>query len=361
MTAKILVIDDDRNQADLLTQFISLWGYDVSAAYGGLDGLAQIEDFKPDLIICDLLMPDLPGLEVLKMVKENPINVDLPVIILSAEVSEEIRIVSLSSGASDFIGKPVDMADLALRIQNGLELLTYKRQLKDLNKKLEKEKNRLLRYFSHDLVEKILNEEITSDLGGDIIPATIVFFDVRGSTTIAERIGPKNYASFLSEIFADIMDLVFQINGSVNELLGDGILITFGCPAPSERDAFNALVLANAVRDYMKKFNQRRPDFLDSELKYGIGIATGKIFAGNIGSVRRMKYAVMGDPVNAAARLQDLTKELGTDIVVDGETIAKAGGRIKASLTDVHHVRGKEDRMDIFKFEGIELVTPQMG
>ncbi|MFN3605095.1 MAG: response regulator [Leptonema sp. (in: bacteria)] len=317
-TFSILIIEDDITSAELLKNFISMWGYKIHLETDGEKGLQSFFTLKPDLLILDIYLPSKPGLEILKEIRNHPEYELIPIFIISADSSEEVKIVAMSNGATEFIPKPIKMADLIMKIQSSLELLTSRRIIQDLNKKLEKEKNRLLRYFSADLVEKILTEEIPAELGGEIVEATIMFFDVRGSTTLAERMGPKNYANYISSLFSDLMDIIFNNQGSVNELLGDGLLATFGCPVPTQNDQFNALKTAVEIETYIKGYNQ----FVMEKVDFGIGLSSGKIFAGNIGSIRRMKYAVMGDPVNSASRIQDLTKETGNKILFDEETVS---------------------------------------
>jgi class 3 adenylate cyclase/CheY-like chemotaxis protein len=344
---RILIVEDDEAQAQMLKHFIAMWGYEIQVAASGEEAVSILETYQPDLVLLDLYLPGMPGLDVLKQIRGISKLQDIPVFITSADDSEEVKIVSMSSGANEFLRKPVVMADLVMKIQTALELLESRRTIEELNRKLEKEKKRLLRYFSEDLVEKILNEEIPAELGGDIVPASVMFFDIRGSTPMAERMGPKNYASFISDLFADIMDIIFANRGSVNELLGDGILATFGCPVPTDDDAFNAIRTAVDIRTYLQNFNS----MVDDKIGYGIGIATGRIFAGNMGSIRRMKYAVMGDPVNAASRIQDMTKELNAQILFDHHTYEPVRNRVRARSLGHYKLRGKEEVVEILSLD----------
>lgn len=347
---RILIVEDDETQAQMLRHFIAMWGYEIQTATSGEDAIASLDSYKPDLVLLDLYLPGIPGLDVLKQIRNKSELKDIPVFIISADDSEEVKIVSMSSGANEFLHKPIVMADLVMKIQTALELLTSRRTIEELNRKLEKEKRRLLRYFSEDLVERILNEEIPAELGGDIIPASVMFFDIRGSTPMAEKMGPQNYATFISDLFADIMDIIFANRGSVNELLGDGILATFGCPVPTDDDVFNAIQTAVDIRTYIRNFNTMVAD----RIGYGIGIATGRIFAGNIGSIRRMKYAVMGDPVNAAARIQDMTKELNAPILFDHHTYGPVSDRINAHSHGHFKLRGKEEITEVLSLDETE-------
>ena len=353
--SKILIVEDDPDQSALLDRFLGQWGYQTRVASDGPDALQQMQEYDPDLVLLDIYLPTLPGLEVLKQIRAHDKSVAVPVFIMSADDSDEIRIVGMSTGASDFIKKPIQLADLSMRIQQALELLTYRRKIHELNQRLEHDKQRLLRYFSKDIVEKILSEEISSELGGKTLEASVMFYDVRGSTTIAERIGPQKYAEFISDLFGRIMDLIFDHHGSVNELLGDGILATFGCPDPTGRDAANAVAAAQSIRKLMRTYNEKYlpPELQEDGVRYGMGIATGKIFAGNIGSVQRLKYAVMGDPVNTAARIQDLTKEKNVDLLIDQNTAQGLDSADVLRLSGDYILRGKKGSVRVYEVDGV--------
>lgn len=178
--------------------------------------------------------------------------------------------------------------------------------------------------------------------------ATVLFFDIRNSTAIAESCSPENFASFLSDILSDIMDLIYGCHGSVNKLLGDGLLAVFGAPFSRDNDAANALEAANRIRDYLDTFNDVRPGFLEHPVTAGIGIATGPVFAGLIGSVHRQEYTVLGDPVNVASRLQGLTKQVGETILMDEATALEAGNAFPCKALYQGKVRGRQERMRIF-------------
>lgn len=353
---KILIIDSDEEDRNFVIKFLELWGYEIRNAPSGEEGLSLFQEDPPDLVVLSLFLESgMAGMDVLTTIKEDPEHADLPVLVLCKDISDEMRIVVLSNGADEFLKKPIETADFAMRVQKSLELYHYKENSKELNEKLQKEKKRLLRYFSHDLVDQILSEDMYGELGGTIVEASIMFFDVRRSTTIAERIGPKAYADLISSLFSDLMDIVFKNKGSVNELLGDGMLATFGCPVPTDEDAWHSVKCALDIRDYMQEYNGNPPESLGHTLGYGMGIATGRIFAGNIGSVRRMKYAVMGDPVNTAARLEGVTKELKCDIVIDTATRNIAGERIVARKSNIDTIRGREGQIGIYSLEGLSI------
>lgn len=347
---RIVLVEDDLVQREMIAQMLIFAGYDVTSAATGEEGQELIESVKPDAAVVDLHLPaerGVTGLVLLKSIKENPETAELPVLIITADTTEETYVLVLSSGASDILLKPLRITELTIRIQNVLELRKNRADLREANAKLEREKKRLLRYFSEDFVTAMLNDEISAELGGISVDATILFMDIRNSTGIAEQIGPQKFAEFVSMIFTDVMDLIFANRGSVNKLLGDGILATFGCPVPSEKDAENAVKTASQIREYFQVINEARAhEDIGGDIGFGIGVASGKVFAGNIGSFRRMEYAVMGDPVNLAARLQELSKTLSVDIVIDGTTKSKIPASYAVRDSGVKNVRGRHGEVE---------------
>lgn len=345
---KILILEDDDAQNAALRQFISAWGYEVVSLGTAAQAITYLSTNTPDMALIDLHLPDHPGIEILKHIRDTDGPIPMPVFMISGEDSPEIRIVCLSTGADDFLPKPLNFADVSMKVQQAFERVNYKKEIRLLNEKLEKDKKSLQRYFSDDLVEKILNEEISTELGGTLVEASIMFFDIRGSTTMAERIGPQAYAERISKLFADLMDIVFNNGGSINELLGDGILATFGCPFPKEHDAANAVAAALAIEQHMSSVNSQRETADKVPYRFGIGISTGKIFAGNIGSERMIKYAVMGDAVNTAARIEDLTKEYEYNIIIDEPTRIAAGDHFSCVELPATQLRGKKETVKLF-------------
>jgi len=348
---KILVVEDDSVQAQLLSTFLNKLNYEVKIAETGNKGVEITKSWLPNLVLLDLYLPDITGLLVAQQISEDDKTFNIPIIMISSDFEEETVVIALSSGILDFIQKPIRNAELSIRINNILQLKYQQKQLEVLTANLEKEKNILAKYFSHDFVEQVLSETISPELGGAHVEASIMFFDIRKSTTIAEKLEPDVFVRFLSEMFTDIMDLIYGNHGSVNKMLGDGILATFGPPIATKDDTLNAIRTVIQIRDYISQFNEFRPEFLEDPINVGMGIATGKIFAGNVGSVRRMEYAVLGDPVNTAARLEALTKEAKVSILIDGNTRHALGKKIKVRKVKYNKVRGRMSEMEIFSLE----------
>jgi len=352
LTYKILVIDDDNSFSKLLEKIITDEGYLFKRATSGQEGLDTAHAWQPSLVLLDLGLSDMDGMDVLQKLRSELAFENTPIVIVSAYSDEKRYKECLSSGATDFIEKPINPVKFIIKIKIILENFLYRNKVNELNAKLSRERKLLGKYFSLDFVEQVLNEEISVNLGGENLDAAILFFDIRKSTNIAEQLAPDQFAEFLNQLFTDIMDLIYGCKGSVNKMLGDGILATFGCPVPSDADIHNCVRCALEIREYMNTFNSFRPKYLKNPVKAGMGIAAGSVFAGNVGSVRRMEYTVLGDPVNLASRLESLTKFFEVDIIIAGTIRDALGEKIKIEKIDVANIRGKIKEIDMYHLKG---------
>jgi class 3 adenylate cyclase len=205
----------------------------------------------------------------------------------------------------------------------------------------------LQQYFSEELIEYIRITG-TNPLENRHQQVSVLFFDIRNSTGIAEQLAPKLFAQFLNDILTDIMDLVCGARGSVNKILGDGLLAVFGAPVSSGDDAFNAVKVGLEVQNYLQTYNDVRPDYLIHPIEAGVGIATGQVFAGIIGSVHRQEYTVLGDPVNVASRLESLTRYCPDKVLMDEGTYQLIKGRFDTLRTYKSQVRGKSKPIKVY-------------
>ena len=162
---------------------------------------------------------------------------------------------------------------------------------------------------------------------------TILFTDIRSFTTISETMDPQNLVGLLNEYFTEMVAIVMDEDGVVDKYIGDAIMAVFGAPVPKPDDAVNAVRAAVRMRRALRDLNERLVSRGLSPLRTGIGIHTGEVVAGNIGSERRMEYTVIGDAVNLASRLESSTKELGVNVLISEDTYAltKTLGRARCA------------------------------
>lgn len=349
---KILIIDDNKTICKLLEMKLGKSGHRILTAQTGQKGLKLATEQIPDLILLDIHLPDETGLtilEKLQSIKElfNPL-----IILMTGDTSEDVALEGLRKNVYEFAYKPLRFPEFTLKVGNWIK----RKRRKDDFKRLSQERLILNQYFPKDVVSMIVDDNITQNMKGELLEATIMFMDIRNFTAISERLEPDLVADLLNYIFTDVMDVIFANNGSVNNIIGDAILATFGCPINTPNDTYNAVKTALDIRETIKLFNIVRPSYLDDDIAFGIGITTGNVFAGNIGSYRRMAYTVIGDTVNTSSRLENLTKETNCDILIDGTTRNKLGALINVKKVMVSAIRGKSRTIDIYALEGLNDV-----
>ncbi len=286
--------------------------------------------------------------KIISLMKAAESSSKLAVIACVSEREGALRLRFMENQITDVLTAPWSLEELKIRTARAFDELERRNEVVRLSGHIHK----LSQYFSVDVVEKILSQSGGHHAYGENLEATIFFLDVRNFTTLSENVEPNLVAEILNRLYTDIMDLILTYKGSVNKIIGDALLATFGCPVRGERDAQNAVECALAIRDTMQLFNDTRPEYLKEKISIGMGIATGRVFAGTIGSYRKMDYTVIGDTVNIAARLEGLTKQTRFDLIIDKNTREAIGDRVIVKKLQVTRVRGRTQPMEIYLVEG---------
>ena len=209
-------------------------------------------------------------------------------------------------------------------------------------------KSTMGRYMSKAVMEKLLTED-ESMLGGTTQEVTIFFSDIRSFTTISESLGARGTVSLLNDYFTSMVDIILSYDGILDKYIGDAIMALFGAPFNTGKDAENAITAANKIVVTLRELNRLRMQKGEDPILTGIGISTGEVVAGNVGSPKRMDYTVIGDSVNLASRLESATKFYGTDILVSKSTIDSIDLSGKLREIDRIRVKGKVKPVTIFE------------
>lgn len=185
-----------------------------------------------------------------------------------------------------------------------------------------KERDKLRTTFGKYMTEAVLDHLLAGkvQLGGVMLPVTVLFSDIRSFTTISERMNAQELVSLLNEYFTEMVGIIIEEDGVVDKYIGDAIMAVFGAPVPKFDDAVRAVRAAVRMRVGLARLNDRLATRGLPPLQTGIGIHTGDVVAGNIGSEARMEYTVIGDAVNLASRLESSTKELGAPVLISEDT-----------------------------------------
>jgi adenylate cyclase len=317
--AKLLVVDDTPKNVKLLADILTAKGYNVVTAASGSEALSQIEVERPDLVLLDVVMPEMSGYEVCRKIRSNSATEVLPVVMVTALDPGEERIKGIEAGADDFLTKPINQAELLARVKSLIRIKELydvvqhqAAQLADWNQSLERRVReqleqlerleRLKRFFSPQLAELILSGGTEDPLKTHRREITVVFLDLRGFTAFAETAEPEDVMAVLHEYHAEMGKLVLQHEGTLERFTGDGMMIFFNDPVPVPNPAEEAVKMAAAMRqrvaELMVKWRK-----LDYELDFGVGIAQGYATIGAIGFEGRLDYGAIGTVTNLAARL----------------------------------------------------------
>ncbi|NNL57842.1 MAG: response regulator [Pseudomonadales bacterium] len=310
-SGNILILDDQPANRDLLSRYIEQLGLKAYACATAAEAFKILQQQNIDLILLDLVMPEMSGHEVLAKLKASRIWRAIPVIVISglADQAEVIR--CIEAGAEDYLQKPFNRVLLQARLAAGLDRKRWVDTERRLSEELEKShrfiKNTFGRYLSSEIVSNLLDRPDGLDMGGQLQTVTILMADIRGFTTISEQLSPQSVVKLLNNYLGSMADIIMAHGGIVDEFIGDAILALFGAPVTSEHDRANAVRCALAMQRAMDDVNQRNIEQGLPRIEMGIGLNTGEVVAGNIGSSTRAKYGVVGHAVNVTSRIEDQT------------------------------------------------------
>jgi class 3 adenylate cyclase len=311
-SARILVVDDTPNNVKLLADLLRVKGYVVVTASSGPQALELVDKEQPDLVLLDVVMPEMSGYEVCRKIRANPATAVLPVVMVTALDPAQERIKGLEAGADDFLTKPIHQAELLARVRSLLRIKTLYDQLEGINRNLEsvvreqvaqlERLGRLKRFFSPQLAELIVSGGAEDPLKSHRREVTVVFLDLRGFTAFAETAEPEEVMGVLREYHAEMGRLILEHEATLERFTGDGMMIFFNDPVPVPNPAQRAIRMAVAMRDRVAELivKWRKRGF---DLDFGVGIAQGYATIGAIGFEGRWDYGAIGTVTNLAARL----------------------------------------------------------
>ncbi len=219
------------------------------------------------------------------------------------------------------------------------------------------------RYVAPDVVEEILDDQHQLNLGGELRDVTIVFSDIRGYSTLSEQMGPEETIELLNQYFAAMSDVIHHFRGTIIEFEGDAILTVFGAPLDQPDHAERAVRAAMMMLEVVDELNMRWDEdgtcrfWRDVGLptfRVRLGVHSGEVVVGNVGSASRTKYAVIGDTVNTAARVESLNKDLHTTVLISSTTVERLGD-VRIPLVDKgeHKVRGRREPVRVYTVRGV--------
>jgi class 3 adenylate cyclase len=333
---RILVVDDNAANVDILRTRLEAQGYEIVTATDGEEALTAVNEHRPDLILLDVMMPKLDGIEVCRRLRADSTLPFIPIILVTAKSDSKDVVAALEAGGDEYLTKPVDHAALGARVKSMLRIKALqdevRRQadaLQEWNLKLETRVSeqvaqidrmgQLKRFFAPTVADAIITVGEKSILTPHRREICYVFLDLRGFTAFTDAAEPEEVETVLREYHASMGNLVTQYEGTLDRFAGDGILMFFNDPLPIPDGAKRA---ARMALEMQERFARLRARWLKMgyELDLGIGIAQGFATLGAFGFEGRWDYTAVGGVVNLAARL--CSKAQPGQILIDRHTRA---------------------------------------
>jgi adenylate cyclase len=308
---RILVVDDNETNRDILVTRLGVHGYELLQAADGEEALAAAKQHLPDLILLDVMMPKLDGIEVTKRLKADPSMPFTPIILVTAKADSKDVVAGLDAGADEYLTKPVDQVSLVARVKSVLRIKELHDTVNEWNKSLEQRVSeqvseiervsRLKRFLAPQIAELLVSS------GDDVIKShrrdiSVVFCDLRGFTAFAETAEPEEVMGVLNEYHACLGALIHKHEGTLDKYAGDGLMVLFNDPIPCDQPPVRATRMAVEMRDAVGQLALKWRKY-GHQLGFGMGIAHGYATIGQIGFEGRYDYSAIGSVVNLAARL----------------------------------------------------------
>jgi class 3 adenylate cyclase/CheY-like chemotaxis protein len=325
---RILIVDDEPMNLDILHTRLSVHGYEILTATNGEEALAIATTQRPDLILLDIMMPKVDGIDVCRRLKADASLPFMPIILVTAKADSKDVVAGLEAGAEEYLTKPIDQAALVARVKSMLRikalhdtvqeqaarLETQSTQLTDWNRTLEQRVQeqlaelervgRLKRFFSPQLAELVVSSGGEKLLESHRREITVVFCDLRGFTAFSETAEPEEVMGVLREYHTALGPLIFHFEGTLEHFAGDGMMVFFNDPLPCPAHAAQAVKMAVGMRRQMGELTEKWRK-RGHQLGFGVGIAQGYATLGMLGFEGRIEYGAIGPVANLASRLCD--------------------------------------------------------
>ena len=309
---RVLLIDDQAIIGESVKRMLST-EHDIEFHFcqDPTQSIKMANEISPTVILQDLVMPELDGLTMVRYIRANEKTKLVPLIVLSSKEEAQIKAKAFALGANDYMVKLPDAVEIIARIRyhsrGYINLMERNEAMGQLEKANQFIKKTFGQYLSDDIVESILETPEGTVLGGEKRVVTIMMTDLRGFTAIGERLPAEDVVSIINIYLETMTELILKYNGTIDEFIGDAIFVIFGAPIARPDDAKRAVACAMEMQIAMERVNNLCQEKGLPQVHQGIGINTGDLIVGNIGSTKRMKYGCVGRNVNLTARIESYT------------------------------------------------------
>lgn len=353
---KILLVDDEPTTLQLVRRMLQADGHDLYEATDGEQAVKLFDEIRPDLVLLDVVIPKMDGLEVLAELRKR--DKMAGIIMVSALTSEQLAVKSMLGGADDYVNKPFRLKTIRLSIRQVMDKVRLRRRNANLQAELIAANQRLRQYMAQPLVETLLSSQQPPRLGGVREIVTALFLDFSDFTSLSETLPPDDVVQILNDYYAFLTNIVIEHGGFLDKIMGDGFMALFNAPTTYVDHAERAVRSAIAMRREIHQRNQARTHRLSAR----IGIHTGEAVVGNIGASVLMNYTAIGDAINLAKRLEESCESNQILITVDtlrhlSETTTR-WDLIEFVSLGTRQFKGRRAAIEVFAVEDRALCEP---
>ena len=363
----ILVVDDNETNRDILATRLEAHGYQTLQAADGEEALRGVAQHRPDVVLLDVMMPNLDGLEACRRLKSDRAVAFTPVILVTAKAATQDIVAGLDAGADEYLTKPVDQAALVARVRSALRIKSLHEQVQaqaadlanwnqTLARRVEEQVAEIerigrLKRFLAPQVAQLISSGDERVLESHRREVTIVFCDLRDFTPFSETAEPEEVITVLREYHETLGALIDKFEGTIERFAGDGLLVLFNDPLPCADPSARAVRMAVEMREQVAKLaaGWRAQGH---ELGFGIGIAHGYATLGCVGFEGRFQYSATGTVPNLASRLCDQARN--GQILVDAKVHAQVKGLAEVESVGELRLKGFHRPVKVFNVRGLQ-------
>ena len=371
----ILIVDDEPMNLDILQTRLAVHGYEILTATNGEEALAMACAQQPDLILLDIMMPKVDGIDVCRRLKADASLPFMPVIMVTAKADSKDVVAGLEAGTDEYLTKPVDQAVLVARVKSMLRIKALHDTVQEQAARLEAQSNqlaewnrtleqrvaeqltelqrvgRLKRFFSPQLAELVVSSGGEKLLESHRREITVVFCDLRGFTAFSETAEPEEVMGVLREYHTTLGSVIFRFEGTLEHFAGDGMMVFFNDPFPYPDHAAQAVRMAVAMRQQMGELTEKWRK-RGHQLGFGVGIAQGYATLGMVGFEGRVDYGAIGPVTTLASRLCDEAQ--GGQILISQRVYAAVEQLVEAEPAGELPLKGFREPVPTFNVTGLK-------
>jgi class 3 adenylate cyclase len=357
----VLVVDDNKTNIDILVDALHN-EYEVSVAMDGKSALQIVNTNPPDLILLDIMMPDIDGYEVCRRIKGEPKTSGIPIIFITSMSEIQNKTKGLELGAVDYITKPFESMDVKARVKTHLSLMLVNKKLQLVNKKLQLVNKKLQRlssqlskYVSSEVIQSIVDGKTEAIIKSNRKMLSVFFSDIVGFSKKTELLEPEDMTLLLNKYFDRMESIIRKYHGTLDKYIGDSIMVFFGDPTTkgAKEDALSCVKMAMEMQKHVLDLSGEWDEYgLDEAFQIKIGIFTGYCTVGNFGSKDQMDYTIIGNPVNAASRLESTASPGET--LISYNTWKLINEYVEGEEMEAIGVKGFHNPLRVYRVSGIK-------